>query len=88
MYYSPSTFPPKPRGSGEQVDQGIRRGRRGPSVERSFTLQQADQLRSDLYAIGDELDFIKDRLARLPTRGDLAKTALGIILSTATLVVL
>jgi hypothetical protein len=34
------------------------------------------------------LEFIAGRLSRLPTRGDLAKAALGIIISTAVLVIL
>jgi hypothetical protein len=33
-----------------------------------FTLRQVDQARGDLYAIQDDLDFIKVQLARLPTR--------------------
>jgi hypothetical protein len=44
--------------------------------EHALTLRQADQARSDLYAIGDELDFIKGQLARLPTRKEMAQTAL------------
>jgi hypothetical protein len=34
------------------------------------------------------LEFIAGQLSRLPTRGDLAKAALGIIISTAALVIL
>jgi hypothetical protein len=41
-----------------------------------LALRQADQARGDLYAIQDELDFIKAQLARLPTRRDLARSAL------------
>jgi hypothetical protein len=36
--------------------------------ERSFTLRQIDQAYGDLYAIQDDLEFIKIQLARLPTR--------------------
>ena len=36
--------------------------------ERPFTLRQIDQARGDLYALQDDLDFIKLQLARLPTR--------------------
>jgi hypothetical protein len=40
--------------------------------ENSFTLRQIDQARGDLYAIGDDLDFIKSQLERLPTRREMA----------------
>ena len=53
-----------------------------------LTLRQADQVRTDFAIIESDLEAIYARLARLPTRGDLAKTALGIILSTAALVIL
>jgi hypothetical protein len=56
--------------------------------ERPFTLRQADQARSDFYAIGDDLEFIKSQLARLPTRKELAQTALLATLTTAALVML
>jgi hypothetical protein len=32
--------------------------------EHTLTLRQADQARSDFYAIGDELDFIKGQPKR------------------------
>jgi hypothetical protein len=35
--------------------------------ERSLTLRQVDQARGNLYVIGDDLEFIKTQLARLPT---------------------
>jgi hypothetical protein len=38
--------------------------------------------------IESNLEFIAGQLSRLPTRGDLAKAALGIIISTAALVIL
>jgi len=41
-----------------------------------LTLRQADAARADLYAIHDELEFIKAQLARLPTRRDMARLAL------------
>jgi hypothetical protein len=53
--------------------------------ERSLTLRQVDQARGDLYAISDDLEFLKAQLARLPTRGQLAQAALGIIFATAAL---
>jgi hypothetical protein len=56
--------------------------------ERSLTLRQVDQARGDLYAIGDDLEFIKTQLARLPTRKQLARTAHGIIFGSAGLVIL
>jgi hypothetical protein len=39
--------------------------------ERTFALRQIDAARGDLYAIADDLDFLKVRLARLPTRREL-----------------
>ena len=56
--------------------------------ERSFTLRQVDQARSDLYSIGDDLEFIKTQLARLPTRKQLARTALCTIFGSAGVVIL
>ena len=53
------------------------------SDEHIFTLRQADQARTEFAAIEGDLEFIMGRLARLPTRGDLAKTALGIIFCSA-----
>jgi hypothetical protein len=51
------------------------------SDERILTLRQADQARTDFALIESNLEFIADRLSRLPTRGDLAKAALGITMS-------
>jgi hypothetical protein len=56
--------------------------------EHRLTLRQAEQARTEFAIIESDLEAIYARLARLPTRGDLAKTALGIILSTAVLVIL
>jgi hypothetical protein len=56
--------------------------------ERPFTLRQIDQAPSDLYAIGDDLEFIKSQLARVPTRKELAQTALLATLTTAALVLI
>jgi hypothetical protein len=58
------------------------------NLDRRLTLRQADQARTDFASIESDLEAIMARLARLPTRGDLAKTALGIILSTTALVIL
>jgi len=57
-------------------------------LEHRLTLRQADQARTDFAALESDLEAIMARIARLPTRSDLAKTALGIILSTAALVIL
>jgi hypothetical protein len=46
-------------------------------------LRQADQARTDFALIEGHLEFISAQLARRPTRGDLALTALGIIFCTA-----
>jgi hypothetical protein len=56
--------------------------------ERPFTLRQIDQAPSDLYAIGDDLEFIKNQLARVPTRKELAQTALLATFTTAALVLI
>ena len=42
------------------------------SDERPFTLRQIDQARGDLYALQDDLDFIRVQLARLPTRNEVS----------------
>jgi hypothetical protein len=51
-------------------------------------LRQADQARTDFAAIEDDLQFLASQVTRLPIRRDLAKAALGIIISTAALVIL
>jgi hypothetical protein len=56
--------------------------------ERPFALRQIDQARGDLYAIADDLEFIKSQLARLPTRGELARTGLLVMLTTAALILI
>jgi hypothetical protein len=38
--------------------------------EERLSLRQADQVRGDLYAIHDEIEFIRDHFARQPTRMD------------------
>ena len=57
------------------------------SDERILTLRQADQARTDFALLESNLEFIMGRLARVPTR-DMAMAALGIIISTAALVIL
>jgi hypothetical protein len=54
--------------------------------EHPLTLRQIDQARGDLYAISDDLEFIKSQLARVPTRKEVAQTALLVTLTTAALV--
>ena len=56
-------------------------------TEHRLSLRQADAARDDLYAIHDELDFIKVQIARLPTRLDLARIALFSALSSALLAI-
>ena len=56
--------------------------------QRQFTLRQVDQARTDFALIESNLEFIASQLAKQPTRGDLAKTALGIIFCTAVLTTL
>jgi hypothetical protein len=52
------------------------------------TLRQADQARTDFALIEGHFEFIAGQLAQRPTRGDLAKTALGIIFCSAVLTTL
>ena len=56
--------------------------------ERALTLQQIDKARGDLYAISDDLEFLKFQLSRLPTRKEQARTALSIVFATATITTL
>ena len=58
------------------------------SDERTLTLRQADEARADFYVIETELEAIQARLARLPTRGQLAQAALGTIFCSAVLTTL
>ena len=44
--------------------------------EDQLFLRQADQIRGDLYALQDDLDFIKVQLARLPTRNEVWRAAM------------
>jgi hypothetical protein len=39
-------------------------------------LRQADQIGGDLYALQHDLDFIKVRLAQLPTRNEVWRAAM------------
>jgi hypothetical protein len=48
-----------------------------------FTLRQADQAREAYAQVMEELDLIKEQLARLPTRRDQAFAPLRIVLTTA-----
>jgi hypothetical protein len=48
-----------------------------------LALRHADQVRTDFAIIETEIEAIQARLARVPTRGDLALTALRIIFCTA-----
>jgi hypothetical protein len=57
-----------------------------------FTLRQVDAARQAYAQVMEELDLIKEHLARLPTRKDQAFTPLCIVvttaLTTATIVIL
>jgi len=48
---------------------------------------QSDQSRRDIIIMKMELEELHARLARMPTKGDLAKIALGIIICSAGLVI-
>jgi hypothetical protein len=52
-----------------------------------IALRQADQARTDFAAIESDLEMIMARLARVPTRMELARAALGIIFCTAAIVI-
>jgi hypothetical protein len=50
-----------------------------------FTLRQVDALREALAQVMEELDLVKEHLARLPTRKEQAFTSLRIMIGTAVL---
>jgi hypothetical protein len=58
------------------------------STEHTLTLRQADAASADFALIESNLEYIASQLAQRPTRGDLAKTALGIIFCSAILTTL
>jgi hypothetical protein len=49
------------------------------SEQYPLTLCQADQARADFAAIESDLQFLVSQLARIPTRKEQARNALGII---------
>jgi hypothetical protein len=51
-----------------------------------YPMRQADQARTDIAAIESELEVIQAQLARMPTRRELAQTALLATLTGAALV--
>jgi hypothetical protein len=53
-----------------------------------FTLRQADAAREDYAQLMEELELVKEQLARLPTRKDLARSALMISFTAAALVII
>jgi hypothetical protein len=53
-----------------------------------FTLRQADAAREDYAQLMEELELVKEQLARLPTRINLARTALMISFTAAALVII
>jgi len=55
--------------------------------ENPFTLRQVDLAPADFAAIEDHLDFIKGQLARVPTRMEIARIALGIMFGAAGLMI-
>ena len=48
-----------------------------------FTLRQIDALREALAQVMEELDLVKEHLARLPTRKEQAFTSLRIMIGTS-----
>ena len=57
-------------------------------TEYPLALRQADEARTDFAAIESDLQFIMERLARIPTRKDQARNTLGVIFATAMLTTL
>jgi hypothetical protein len=55
---------------------------------RTFTLHQADQARTDFAAIESDLEFIVEQLARLPTRKEMALRPLYVVFGSAAIVIL
>ena len=53
--------------------------------ERQFTLRQVDQARTDFALMDEHRELLAGQLAKQPTRGDLARAALGIIFCSAVL---
>jgi hypothetical protein len=53
-----------------------------------LTLRQADEARADFATIDSDLQFVMAQLARIPTRKEQARNALGIIFATAMLTTL
>jgi hypothetical protein len=58
------------------------------SEKNPLTLRLADQVLSDFAAIDCDLQFIMAQFARIPTRKEQARNALGIIFATAMLTIL
>jgi hypothetical protein len=58
------------------------------SDERTITLREVDRLRTDIANLESGLEIIMAQLARQPTKGDLAKAALGLMLSTSVITTL
>jgi hypothetical protein len=56
--------------------------------ELNFTFPDDPGTRRDIAIMKVDLEAIHERLARLPTRMELARTALGIIFCSATLVII
>jgi hypothetical protein len=54
-----------------------------PPDEHMLALRQVDQARTDFANIEDALEFLMQRVSYLPTRMELARMALGIIVGTA-----
>jgi hypothetical protein len=54
--------------------------------KRPLTLHKVDQARVDFASIETELKFINGQLSRFPTRGDLARAALAVIVGTVGLI--
>jgi hypothetical protein len=50
-----------------------------PDLDSSFVLRQANQARTDIANLEIGQELLMQQIARLPTRADLARAALGVI---------
>jgi hypothetical protein len=56
------------------------------TYEHSFPLRRAEQARSNVHAIADDVELLKLQLARMPTRMEMARLVLLATFTTAALV--
>ena len=80
---------PKAAGIGALINpKNTNAARNLTALQEAARVKGVPQARGDLYAIADDLEFLKVQLARIPTRKELARMALGIIFCSAALVII